>query len=57
MFTAWPVCIDIAQNNYCTDVRQYARRLEENQMVLTLSTLSPELAVVLYFPIVSKLSK
>ena len=35
-------------------MRQYAGRLEGNQMVLNLITLSLELPVILYFPIVSK---
>ena len=35
-------------------VRQYAGRLEGNKMVLNLSTLPPELLVILSFPIVSK---
>ena len=41
---------------YCAELlRQYASRLEGNQIVLSLSTLSPELPVVLSLPIVSKL--
>ena len=42
------------QNSHRTVERQYAGEFEVNQMVLTLPTLSPELPVILYFPIVSR---
>ena len=42
------------QNSHHTVERHYAGEFEVNQMVLTLPTLSPELPVILSFPIVSK---